>query len=73
MQDLLSKLENTDIIVILMVIAAVVVFELVLFFIIKMIIKKSKTKSITVRLFGIVPVRGLRTTDRGQENQRGFT
>ena len=27
----------------------------------------------TVRLFGIVPVRGLRTTDRGQENQRGFT
>lgn len=50
MQDLLSKLENTDIIVILMVIAAVVVFELVLFFIIKMIIKKSKTKSITVRL-----------------------
>lgn len=50
MQDLLSKLENTDIIVILMIIAAVVVIELVLFFIIKMIIKKSKTKSITVRL-----------------------
>lgn len=50
MQELLSKLENTDIIVILVVIAAVVVIELVLFFIIKMIIKKSKSKSITVRL-----------------------
>lgn len=50
MQDLLSKLENTDIMVILLVIAAVVIFELVLFFIIKTVIRKSKTKSIKVRL-----------------------
>ncbi len=50
MQDLLSKLENTDIVVILLIITAVVIAELILFLIIKAAIRKSKTKSITVRL-----------------------